>query len=219
MLGLGGIATTYILCRSSWRKMHKLMSNSRFLLRELCSEAGSKGENDWKSVTPIHVEWQGLVASNEWWRPPMESLSHAVGCPPPSIACSEKSRATCKQSHTQQILQVAGLLPDLQAWPGALEEGWAQTHQDKRKLGAELAPSAVPWEATRNNKLTPCGQPWSWSTLTRFRQPAKCWYYPWTPPSQVKNGGQDSKGFRECHVGAGAKTIYSYQHQLCQQGH
>lgn len=39
------------------------------------------------------------------------------------------------------------------------------------------------------------------------------------PPSQVKNGGQDSKGFRECHVGAGAKTIYSYQHQLCQQGH
>lgn len=97
--------------------------------RALQCVAGSKEENDWKSVTPTHVEWQGLVASNGWWRLPHgEPFVMPWGDPHPSLFAVKHPGPPVSRVTLNKFLRAPGLLPDLQGWASALDEGWAQTH-------------------------------------------------------------------------------------------
>lgn len=145
----------------------KLMSHSWLLLRELCSVAGSEGEHASKSLKPTHLEWKVLETSNGVMKAtPCRTLfmlgmslilHHLQQKIQGHLQAEPHSTGSCGQLSFSLIF---GVGPMLQKKGG---------HRYTKTTGTEAQSwPPVQWleEAARNNKLTPCGQPQSWSILT-----------------------------------------------------
>lgn len=132
------------------------MSNTQTLLRKLCGVAGSK-EGGCMSLAPMYLWGKGWRQAMAWGRPPNVEPFSCWGMPPFSTSCREKSRATCEQSHTQQM--PVGSWAGLTLWKKGGHIGRQQ------ETGHRGGPSLWLREATRNNTLTLLGQPQSWSTV------------------------------------------------------
>lgn len=70
------------------------------------------------------------------------------GDPHPSLFAVKHPGPPVSRVTLNKFLRAPGLLPDLQGWASALDEGWAQTHQYNRIQGTELAPRPVSCGAT-----------------------------------------------------------------------
>lgn len=66
-----------------------------------------------KLLPPTHSQSKGCGQAMGYEGHPRQNLFHAGECPPFSPNCSEKSRATCEQRRTQQILVGSWVSPDL----------------------------------------------------------------------------------------------------------